>query len=403
MQKYRFRARNWSGVMVKGVMEAENRAMALEVLRGNKLVPLSIEETGHGLLDGMSGAFFGRVGYKQLANFTRQLSTMMTAGLALTDALSLLASQSEGQSSMHRIIEYCLNTVRGGQSLATALGKYSDEFGEAYVASIAAGEQGGVLEEVLSRLANTMEQEQEFRSKVKGAMIYPAVVILGIIGVVFVLLVFVIPKMTGLYKDFGAKMPAMTQFVIDLSSLVTKLWFLFPLVPIGLFVLLKTVNAKPEWKYQKDKLFLKIPLLGELSKISMVADICRTLSMLISAGVPLTEALQIVVKVADSEVYQQALTRISSRVEKGFSLADCFAETEVFPVIVNQMIATGEATGKLDEVLLRVADYFSKESESLVKGLTSAIEPLIMVMLGGVVGFLVISVIMPIYDLTSKF
>lgn len=389
--------------MVRGIMEADNRVMALEVLRGNKLVPLSIEEAGHGLFDGIFGMFLGKVGYKQLANFTRQLSTMMTAGLALTDALSLLSSQSEGQVAMHKIIEHCLNTVRGGQSLATALGKYSDEFGEAYVASIAAGEQGGVLEDVLARLANTMEQEQEFRSKVKGAMIYPAVVIFGIIGVVFVLLVFVIPKMTGLYKDFGAKMPAMTQFVIDLSGLVIKLWFLFPLIPIALLIFLKMVNTRPQWKYQKDNLFLKIPLMGELSKISMVADICRTLSMLLSAGVPLTEALQIVVKVADNQVYQQALIRISSRVEKGFSLSDCFAETEVFPMIVNQMIATGEATGKLDEVLLRVADYFSKESESLVKGLTSAIEPLIMVMLGGVVGFLVISVIMPIYDLTSKF
>lgn len=403
MKKFRFRAKNWSGATVKGLLEVDNRQAALEVLHANKLVPLSVDKADGNIISDTFSTILGKASSKQLANFTRQLSTMMNAGLALTDALQLLANQTTGQPQMLQIIEHCLTTVRGGQSLAVALERYSGLFGEAFIASIRAGESGGVMEEILDRLAVNMEKDQEFRSKVKGAMIYPMVVIIGIIGVVFVLLIFVVPKMTGLYKDFGAKMPAITQFVIDLSDIAARFWFMFPVFLFGLVVGAKFVQSRSELRYRRDKLILKAPILGELVAKSAVANVCRTLSMLLGAGVPLTEALGIVIRVADSEVYMRALDRITTRVEKGFSLSDCFAETEVFPTLVNQMVATGEATGKLDEVLMRVADYFSKEAEESVKGLTSAIEPLIMVMLGGVVGFMIVAVIMPIYDLTSQF
>ncbi len=403
MKKFRFRAKNWSGATIKGLLEVDNRQAALEVLHANKLMPLSVDRADTNIISETFSSFFGKASSKQLANFTRQLATMMNAGLALTDALQLLASQTQGQAGMLQIIEHCLTTVRGGQSLAVAMERYSGMFGEAFIASIRAGESGGVLEEILNRLAINMEKDQEFRSKVKGAMIYPMVVITGIIGVVFVLLIFVVPKLTGLYKDFGAKLPAITQFVMDVSALAQQFWFMFPILFFGLMVFMKFVDSRAELRYRRDKIILKLPVMGELVAKSAVANVCRTLSMLLGAGVPLTEALSIVIRVAESEVYTRALERITSRVEKGFSLSDCFAETEVFPTLVNQMVATGEATGKLDEVLMRVADYFSKEAEESVKGLTSAIEPLIMVMLGGVVGFMIVAVIMPIYDLTSQF
>ncbi len=403
MKRFKFKAKSWSGDSVTGVLEVLNRASALETIRSNNLIPISLDEVKRTFFEEMYYTFFGRPSYKQLTNFTRQLSTMLTAGLALTDALSLLVSQMKGQGGMGDVIDHALNTVRGGESLATGLSKFQSIFGEAYIASIKAGEEGGVLEEILSRLAANMEQEQEFRGKVKGAMIYPVIVVVGIVTVVFVMMVFVVPKLMSLYADFGAKMPAITELLIGISTWVSRLWFLFPLIPVGLFALYRSSETRPDWKLKRDAILLKIPILGELALKSIIANSSRTLSMLLSAGVPLVQALLIVTKVTGNEVYLRAYTKIATRVEKGFPLSDCFSETDVFPVIVNQMVATGEATGKLDEVLMRVADYFTKEAEQSVKTLTSAIEPIIMIMLGGVVGFLVIAVILPIYDLTSQF
>lgn len=403
MKKFAFRAKNWSGKLVKGVLEVENRGAALEALRSNKLLPLYVGEVGKGFLSDFMNLFLSRVSYKQLALFTRQLSTMVTAGLPLTEALALLVNQLQGKGTIAQIVEHCLTTVRAGNTLASAVAKYQKFFGEAYVASIRAGEEGGVLEKILDQLSHNMEESQDFRAKIKGAMIYPIVVITGIIGVMFIMMIFVVPKMTSLYADFGAKLPAITQLLIDMSKFVSAIWPLYPFIPLGLFAFYRLSEKNMAVKLKRDQFLLKIPIAGELIGKSVIADTTRTLSMLLSAGVPMVEAITIIVKVSGNKVFEDAYEKIASRVEKGFTLADSFAQTEAFPMIVNQMVATGEATGKLDEVLMRVADYFSKESEQSVKSLTTAIEPLIMVMLGGVVGFLVIAIVMPIYSLTSQF
>lgn len=403
MKKFKFKAKNWSGNTVVGMLEVPSRIAALEVLRTNKLLPLSVEEDLGNFFSRTKETIFSNISGKQLANFTRQLSTMMTAGLPLTDALALLLEQTQGQGALQAVIENCLNSVRGGQSLATAMEKYKKQFGEAYVASIRAGEEGGVLEEILQKLSNNMEGDQEFRGKIKGALIYPAVVITGVVAVMFIMMVFVVPKMTSLYKDFGTKMPQMTLILISISTWAAKLWFLLPIAVIGGISVFNGMDKIPAWHLRRDKFLLKIPIMGKLMEQSILANTCRTLSMLLSAGVPLVESVIIVTRVADNEVFAQAYTRIASRVEKGFTLADSFSETRVFPVIVEQMVSTGEATGKLDEVLMRVSDYFTKEAEQSIKAITSAVEPLIMIMLGGVVGFLVVAIILPIYDLTSQF
>lgn len=404
MTRFLFKAKDWNGKMIKGALDLGSKAEVLTSIKDSGLVPISIEKEQVGLLSAFFKSVFGKASFKDVVNFTRQLSTMMTAGLPLTDALSLLKNQTEGTGIMYDILDYALATVRGGQPLGKALEKYSDVFGEAYIASIDAGEQGGVLIEVLQKLADNLENENEFRGKVKGAMIYPVIVVIGMGIVAFVMMVFVIPKLLALYKDFGtsAKMPQATLILMAVSNFAAKFWFLLPLLVFGVYSIMKAGAQNDNFRLKRDSLILKIPIVGNLIEKTVMANTIRTLAMLLGAGIPLVDCLKIVSRVAGNEVYFQAFVKIGEKVQKGFSIASCFEDTEVFPPIVNQMVSTGEATGKLDEVLNKVSEYFAMEAEQSVKALTAAVEPAIMIVLGFGVGFLVIAVIMPIYNLTSS-
>jgi type IV pilus assembly protein PilC len=238
---------------------------------------------------------------------------------------------------------------------------------------------------------------------VKGAMIYPVIVIIGMVIVAIIMMVFVIPKLLGLYGEFGSKLPASTRALMAISNFMQHFWFFIPIIVIAAIGFIKMSYQNEKMKLQLDTLKFKIPIFGELTKKNILASTMRTFSMLLAAGISLVEALKIISKVAGNELFNQAYLRIADRVQQGFSIANSFEEIGIFPPIVNQMVATGEATGKLDEVLLRVSDYFASEAEQSVKSLTSAIEPLIMIVLGIGVAFLVIAVIMPIYNLTSQF
>ncbi|MFA5025381.1 MAG: type II secretion system F family protein [Candidatus Shapirobacteria bacterium] len=376
----------------------------IDSIKDNGLIPLSVELQGNNIITEINKRIKGRVSLKQVSTFTRQLSTMMTAGLPLTDALALLKGQQEENSGMSQIMETTLEEVRGGMALGKSFEKYRGIFGDAFVASISAGEEAGVLDEILGKLAINLENQSEFQGKVKGAMIYPAIVVSAMIIVAFVMMIFVIPKMTSMYADFGtAKMPALTQALMNASAFTTKIWFVFPILVVGLIFGYSIGIKNDDFRFKKDRFMLKIPIMGILSEKSIMANTCRTLSMLLTAGITLVEALKIVATVSGNEVYRRAYMEIAEKVQKGFSVATSFDNTSVFPIIVNQMISTGEATGKLDDVLMRVSDYFTKEAEESVKALTAAIEPIIMVVLGIGVGFLVVAVVMPIYTLTSSF
>lgn len=401
--KFTFKARDWNGKMVKGVLDLHDKSEAMESIKNNGLMLISLAEVKDTIIGEIYKNFFSRISIKQITTFTRQLSTMMTSGLSLTDSLSLLKNQLDKKSLMSEVLEYTLNNVRGGKSLADGLRKYKKYFGEAYIASIDAGEEAGVLEEVMTKLSDNLEKQSEFQGKVKGAMIYPIIVIIGMIAVVIIMMIFVIPKLLGLFTDFGAEMPGSTKALMAISGFFTKYWFVLFFLVVGGGLTLKVGGKSPEFRLKIDTLKFKIPIMGDLTKKSLLADTIRTLSMLLAAGIPLVEALRIVSNVAGNALYQNAYLHIAERVQKGFSIANSFEETGNFPVIVNQMVATGEATGKLDEILKRVSDYFSTEAEQSVKSLTSAIEPIIMILLGLGVAFLVVAVMMPIYNLTSQF
>lgn len=403
MAKFSYKARNWNGKMIRGVLDMADKQQVINSIKDSGLIPIDVAPQRDGVINEFMKKVLGRVTLKQTSNFTRQLSTMMTAGLALTDALALLKNQMKEGSMMYEIMDYALKTVQGGQSLGTALSKYREIFGEAYVASIKAGEEGGVLEEILQKLADNLENEEEFRGKIKGAMIYPIIVMIGMVLVMMIMMVFVIPKMTALYSDFGTKLPAMTRGLMSISTFMTKTWFLFPLVIFGFAMFMRAGAKSQKFRYKRDKIMLKIPIIGPLNKKTIITNTTRTLAMLLTAGISLNDALNITAGVANNELYYEAYMKISERIQKGFDIASSFEGSEIFPIIVTQMVATGEATGRLDEVLQRVSNFFKLEAEQSVKTLTAAIEPLIMIVLGVGVGFLVIAIIMPIYNLTSQF
>lgn len=403
MPKFVYRARDWNGKLIKGAVDFDDKKKVIESIKDNGLVPLSVVEESQTFFGELYRNFFSKINLKQISNFTRQLSTMMNSGLPLTDSLSLLKDQMDKRSLMFEILEHTLNQVQGGQSLASGLGKYKKVFGEAYVASIDAGEEGGVLEDVMTKLADSLEKQNEFSSKVKGAMIYPVIVVVGMIGVIIIMMIFVIPKLMTLYGDFGSEMPASTRIMMAMSDFTIKFWFMIPILIFGGFALLKFGEKNEDFRFKLDTFKLKLPIMGKLSKKNILSSTIRTFSMLLSAGIPLVDTLKIIANVSGNEVFRKAYLQIGERVQKGFSISDSFEETGVFPVVVNQMVSTGEATGKLDEVLLRVSDYFEAEAEEAVKALTSAIEPLIMIVLGFGVAFLMMAVVMPIYNLTSQF
>ncbi len=401
MSVFTYRAKSKEGKNMVGRVEAQKASDAARILRERGLVIIKLTPQRESLLS-LLNRFTNRVTLADTAVFTRQFSTMITAGLPITDALLIIRSQS--RSSLKPVVAGILSDVEGGSSLAGALSKYPKVFLQVYIALVRAGEEGGVLDKVLARLADNLEAQREFTSKVKGAMIYPAIVVLGMLAVGAVMMIFVVPRLTGLYSEFQAELPFATRALISVSGLFTRFWWLAPVATAVLIWGLARFAATSTGRTRIDNWKLKLPVFGTLQKQIILTEFTRTLGLLVGAGISILEGLRIVSGVVGNVIISDALGRASTQVEKGFSLAYALSrEGEVFPPMLFQMIAVGEETGKLDETLLKISRVFEQESEQAVRGLTSAIEPLIMIVLGIGVAFLVIAIIMPIYNLTSQF
>jgi type IV pilus assembly protein PilC len=302
------------------------------------------------------------------------------------------------------VVNQILADVEGGESLSVALAKHPTVFTPTYIALIKSGETGGVLDSVLLRLSDNLEKEEEFRGKVKGALIYPAIIITGMVIVGFIMMVFVIPKLTALYTDFNATLPLPTRILIGISNVLVTFWPVFLALVVGGIWGFTAYRKTKEGRRQIDKLIFKIPIFGELEQQIILAELTRTLALMVGAGVPILEGLSVTAGVVRNSVIAEALKDAANMIEKGFPVAFSFAKhPEAFPYLLSQMIAVGEETGKMDEVLNKVSHVFELESDQKVKGLTAAVEPLVMILLGLGVGFLVIAVILPIYNLTSQF
>jgi type IV pilus assembly protein PilC len=252
-------------------------------------------------------------------------------------------------------------------------------------------------------LADNLEKQSEFRRKIKGAMVYPIIVLGGMVAVIAIMVIFVIPKLTMVYEEFQADLPITTKLLIGISKFASHFWWMAAAILAGLVFLVKVLSQKPEFKKQFDQVLFRLPIVGKLRKSLMLTEFTRTLGLLIGSGILIVEAIEVTCKSLGSPNYEEKMREASKEVEKGLPLATALARTEIFPPILPEMIAVGEETGKLDEVLGKVSAYFEQEADVAVKGLTTAIEPIIMIILGVGVGFLMISIIMPIYNLTSKF
>jgi type II secretory pathway component PulF len=387
---------------VTGLVEAPSADAAARLLREKQLFVIDVSEAKNKIQLSALTARFKRAGFGDVVNFTQQLSTMVVAGLQLPEALSILAGQSDNPA-FAQVLEDIEHQIVGGSNLGDALEKYPKYFSTVYIALIRAGESSGMLEQVLVKLAESLESQQEFRSKVKGAMIYPVIIVIAMAAVITVMMTVVIPKLTDMYKDFGASLPWTTQLLMNISGFFVKFWWLMIAVIVGATVFFNRWKKTAIGEFTIDTLILKVPIWGNLQRKVILVDFTRTLGMLVGSGVHILDALRVLKDTLGNIIFRNAVHEIAEKVEKGFPLGETFAQHEVFPPIVSQMIKVGEETGKLDETLTKLSKYFQTESEQLVKGLTTAIEPVIMVVLGLGVGFIVISVITPIYNLTSSF
>ncbi|PIP88261.1 hypothetical protein COW80_01220 [Candidatus Beckwithbacteria bacterium CG22_combo_CG10-13_8_21_14_all_01_47_9] len=401
MEKFDYVAVTKDKKKVKGQVEALSQTQAINILRSKDLFVINLNriEILPGWLLWLNR--WQRVKRQDVVHFTRQLATMIKAGLPLTTALSILKYQST--LAMAKVVEEVLREVEGGGSFSKALAKFSRVFDQVYLSLIQSGEAAGVLDKVLLRLADNLEKQSEFRAKTKNALIYPAIISIAMVIVAIVMSVFVIPKLTSLYTEFGAQLPLMTRILIGISNFMIKSWYL--MLGFGLaggYALhrwKKTVSGRMAW----DKFSLKVPIFGPLKTKIILTEITRTLALLIESGVSIIEALEIVAGTADNVLFSGSIKYAAKEVEKGVPLAVAIGQFEHFPPIVSQMLAVGEETGKIDEVMFNLSGYFETEAEQAVKGLTTAIEPLMMIVLGVGVAFLVIAIILPIYNLTSQF
>jgi len=401
MEKFEYKAKDKLGKTLKGIVEATDEKQAVSILREKGFLVITLKPKKESLGNTIKSTFFRKVTLTDKVNFTRQLATMLTAGLRVTEALEILENQSS--PAMRKIIEEIRRDIEGGKDLSSSLEKHPDAFGRVYVALVKAGESAGVLEKVLTRLADNLERQKEFQGKIKSAMIYPIIIILGMVAVAGIMIIFVIPKMTALYEEFQAQLPLPTRILISISKFVTLFWWLILLAIGGLVVGLRVLLKNPTFRKQYDQILFKLPIFGNIRQKSILTEFTRTLGLLVGTGILIVDALRILKGSLGSLIYQEAIDQAAKEIEKGLPLASALAETGVFPFVLPQMISVGEETGKLDEVLQRISNYFQQESENAVKGLTSAMEPIIMIILGIGVAFLMISVIMPIYNLTSQF
>ncbi|MEK7526582.1 MAG: type II secretion system F family protein [Patescibacteria group bacterium] len=401
MKRFNYKAKNKEGKTVAGVVEAPDEKSAVKLIRDRGLLVIKLAKTNEFLVGGLA-KFEKKVKPADVSLFTRQFSTMVNAGLPVTESLSILRTQSK--PTLQPIVSQILSDVEGGQSLSAALGKHPDIFNTTYIALIKAGETGGVLDNVLNRIADNLEKQEEFKGKVKGALIYPAIVVVGMIIVTFIMMIFVVPKLTSLYTEFDATLPLPTKILVAVSHIFVTFW---PFVIVALLVGVwgfRAYRKTPAGRKKVDALVFKIPVYGQLQKEIILTEFTRTLGLMVGSGVSILEGMAVTAAVVSNTLISDALKDAADKIEKGFPVAFSFAKhPDAFPFILSQMIAVGEETGKMEDVLNKVSHIFEIESDQKVKGLTAAIEPIVMIVLGLGVAFLMIAIIMPIYNLTSSF
>ena len=394
MPAYAWKGKNRLGDLQEGVIVSDTRDNAAATLKRNGLQVLSVRPQS------AAGGKTGGVKAKDLAIFTRQFSVMIDAGLPLVQCLEILGAQ-QADKGFQKIIAAVRRDVEQGATLQTALSKHPKAFNDLYVNMVGAGEAGGILDIILQRLSGYIEKAVKLTAKVKGAMTYPITVIIIAVVVVAIIMVKVIPVFSQMYEGMGSSLPYPTIVCIAISHIIINYWYLV----VGLTALV-VVGIKQYYKTQTghlvlDTFILKIPVVGEMLRKVAVARFCRTLGTLTSSGVPILEGMDITARTAGNMVIQNAILKAREAVEQGRNIAGPLAETKVFPPMVIQMVGVGEATGALDAMLSKVADFYEDEVDNAVAAMTAMMEPLVIAILGGIIGFIVVAMYMPIFNLAN--
>ena len=400
MNTFSYQARDVSGKIVSGIQEALNEDNAVTSLMGRGLMVLSLQQKATA---SRSRNKIWKVKETDLVLFTRQLATMIEAGISLVQALTALYEQCDPkrQRSMRYVISDVIGRVQSGETFNESIGKHPRVFSRLYVSMVKAGETGGLLAEILDRLAGFLEATARLRKKVKSAMTYPVIVICIAFAITTFLIVKVVPIFGEIFKDFGAKLPAPTQFLIDVSDFIRAQWYFLILGIGGSIFALRAFMRSKRGKQFTDRWKLKLPVFGPLlTKIAM-SRFSRTFAQLIRSGVPILEVLDIVGGSAGNNVIEESIKSVSGDVEKGDNLSVAMSKKPIFPPMLLRMVAAGESTGKIDTMLEKMADFWDEEIEAMLDALTSLIEPMLIVFLGVIVGGIVIAMFLPIFKLNE--
>ncbi len=380
-------------------MEARSQELALDLLKKEELFVVSIEKRSGDLVERLLS--FRGISLDNVVTFTRQFSTMISAGLPLARSLEVLISQTD-HPKFKKILSDVLKDVEGGSPLSEAMGKYPHVFSNTYQALVRAGESSGNLDVILNRLATTMESDRELRQKFKSAMIYPAIIFIAMFGVFILMMVLVVPQLADMYESMNIALPLPTRVMIAASEFMTNNLIFLAFILVGLVIGFRYFKSTDFGDNLFTEISFRFPVFGKINRSKEVTSFSRTLSLLLSSAIPIVEGLHIVSNVVDSADMKKATEGAASYVEKGNSLSDYFRASKVFPPLLGQMSGVGEETGKMDEVLERVADYYEGETSAAIENLSAALEPMILVLLGAMVGILIVSIITPIYELTTS-
>ncbi len=405
MGQFSYSARDKTGAITKGSLFAADRAAASAALQSKGLTPILVKEAaaGKGAGGGLTGrlAALNRVSLQDKVIFSRQFATMINAGVPIVQSLNILREQSESKK-LQTVVADVAKQVEGGTTLANALATHPEVFNAIYVNMVKAGETGGILDQVLDRLATQQEKDAEIVSKVRSAMIYPAVITTATVSAFFFLMTVIVPKLSSIFEDAGAQLPIYTKIMLAISHFLVNSWYIVIGGVVAAVVVFVRWRATESGRRIVDQLMLKAPIFGPILMKVNVARFARTFGSLMASGISVLEAINATKTALGSSVYRDELAIVADKVKNGRPMSEQIRESKNFPAIVGQMLSVGEETGQIDSILLKLAEFYEKEVDTVVAGITSIIEPILIMVLGGMVGFIVISVFGPISSIGSS-
>ncbi len=399
MPFFKFTALNSESQRVTGVVEAETESAAIRLVKDEALDVISIEPRRIGVTQ-INIDFLQRVSPKDIVVMSRQLSTMIDATMPLVQSLRILVKQTSNPK-LANIISQVADDVEGGGRLSNAFAKHPKLFTDFYISIIKSGETSGQLAEVLGYLADQLEKDYDLRARIKGAMIYPAFIMSGLLGVGSLMMIYVVPQMTEILKETGAELPITTRILIAVSDWMVVYWWLALLILIGSIIAFRLALKIYQFRYAVDLVKLHVPIFGRLFKRIYVVRMAQSLGTLSAGKVPLVDALEVVRDIVGNEVYKKLIDETIDEVRDGNSIATVFMKSKDVPDMLSQMLSVGEETGRIDDILARVSDFYSREIDNLVSNLVTLIEPIVMIVMGVAVGVMVAAIILPIYTIST--